>query len=298
MLYKEVERRIDVLIFRACLASSVWMARGFVVHGRVRINGVVVSHRSFHLDVTLRFLSEALMRIADSLEFSTLFCPSLRPSLCLARSFSSLSTSQHQVSNPNTRLQPGDIFSVDPSIIPMLSADEAKRAEKKIKKKEGERVKRLAGGVKKDAVASEVEGKEEAVAEGSGSEKVAAAETEEDGIESKGKESPEAINEQSKTSTESTPTTTPTPSAFFTLPPFAAPHIFIPAYLEVSFKTCTAVYVRHPTARVGYSEIPSPWDADGEVMSLGWEWFKWKGEYCFYDNSEAEEYERAWLKHG
>lgn len=80
------------------------------------------------------------------------------------------------------------------------------------------------------------------------------------------------------------PTTTSEPAsktsdkAYFTLPAYAAPHLFIPAYLEPNFKTCAAVYVRHPTARPGYSEIPSPYDADGEVMSLAWEWFKKKGQ--------------------
>jgi hypothetical protein len=66
--------------------------------------------------------------------------------------------------------------------------------------------------------------------------------------------------------------------AYFTLPAYASPHLFVPAYLEPNFKTCSAVYVRHPTARPGYSEIPSPYDADGEIMSLAWEWFKKKGE--------------------
>ncbi|KAG0697862.1 hypothetical protein DFH29DRAFT_878396 [Suillus ampliporus] len=34
-----------------------------------------------------------------------------------------------------------------------------------------------------------------------------------------------------------------------------------------------AIYVRHPTARSGYSEIPTPYDADGEVIRLAWEWY-------------------------
>jgi hypothetical protein len=59
----------------------------------------------------------------------------------------------------------------------------------------------------------------------------------------------------------------------FNLPAYASPFIFIPAYLEVSFPTCSAVYVRHPTARPGYSEIPTPYDADGEVVRLAWEWY-------------------------
>lgn len=59
----------------------------------------------------------------------------------------------------------------------------------------------------------------------------------------------------------------------FHLPDYAAPFIFVPAYLEVSFPTCSAVYLRHPTARPGYSEIPTPYDADGEVVRLAWEWY-------------------------
>lgn len=59
----------------------------------------------------------------------------------------------------------------------------------------------------------------------------------------------------------------------FHLPPYASPFLFVPAYIEPSFATCSAVYVRHPTARPGYSEVPSPWDADGEIMRFAWEWY-------------------------
>ena len=59
----------------------------------------------------------------------------------------------------------------------------------------------------------------------------------------------------------------------FNLPPYASPFIFIPAYIEVSFLTCSAVFVRRPTARYNYSEIPTPYEADGEIMRLTWEWY-------------------------
>lgn len=67
------------------------------------------------------------------------------------------------------------------------------------------------------------------------------------------------------------------PGLPFDLPDYSAPFLFIPAYLEVSFPTCSAIYVRHPTARPGLSEIPTPYDADGEVMRLGWEFYKGVG---------------------
>ncbi|KAJ7054077.1 hypothetical protein C8F01DRAFT_1259830 [Mycena amicta] len=59
----------------------------------------------------------------------------------------------------------------------------------------------------------------------------------------------------------------------FNLPFYASPWLFIPAYVEVSFPTCSAIYVRHPTARPQYSEIPTPYDADGEVIRAAWEWY-------------------------
>ena len=77
-------------------------------------------------------------------------------------------------------------------------------------------------------------------------------------------ESSSAITEGEGGSTSHTP---------FRLPDYATPFIFIPAYLEVSFQTCSTVYLRHPTARPGYSEIPTPYDADGEVIRLAWEWY-------------------------
>ncbi len=45
MLYREIERRLDVLVFRACFAESVWQARQMVVHRKVKVNGLVVSGR-------------------------------------------------------------------------------------------------------------------------------------------------------------------------------------------------------------------------------------------------------------
>lgn len=83
-----------------------------------------------------------------------------------------------------------------------------------------------------------------------------------------------ADKNQKKTNRSSLKTKKELPGRPFTVPDYAAPFLFVPAYLEVSFATCSAIYVRHPTARPGYSEIPTPYDADGEVMRLTWEFYK------------------------
>lgn len=46
---------------------------------------------------------------------------------------------------------------------------------------------------------------------------------------------------------------------------------FIPRYLEVNQKICTAVYLRHPVARPGLAEIPTPFST--ETMGLAFNWY-------------------------
>ena len=127
-------------------------------------------------------------------------------------------------------LLPGDLISVEPSSISTLRAPKSK-----------------AGASPDDAV-SEV-------------------------TEAESAESSEATSNASTTST-STPPAPPSGPAKkplpFELPEFASPFLFVPPYLEVSWPTCSAVYLRHPTAAPGISEVPSPYEADGEVMRLAW----------------------------
>jgi len=78
------------------------------------------------------------------------------------------------------------------------------------------------------------------------------------------KECSDDVNAQHPNKSELTP---------FHLPYYAAPWLFVPAYIEPNYATCSAVYVRHPTARPGYSEIPTPYDAHGEVIRFAWEWY-------------------------
>jgi len=43
LMVSEVERRIDVFIFRCCFVHSVYEARRLVIHGDVQLNGKKVS---------------------------------------------------------------------------------------------------------------------------------------------------------------------------------------------------------------------------------------------------------------
>ncbi|RFU24628.1 hypothetical protein B7463_g11721, partial [Scytalidium lignicola] len=45
---------------------------------------------------------------------------------------------------------------------------------------------------------------------------------------------------------------------------------FIPRYLEVNQSICSAVYLRHPVARPGLAEVPSPFPTDIQQLAYTW----------------------------
>ncbi|KAF8306092.1 alpha-L RNA-binding motif-containing protein [Clavulina sp. PMI_390] len=176
LMFMELERRLDVFLFRCCFAPSVYQSRQMVIHRNVRVNG----------------------------ELQT---------------------------NANFRLSPGDMVTVDPEAMIILNQPSA-------------------------------------------AQKTSSAASEDAATESAAAPEGEAVEEAS-TPSSPTPSTSskPTPKPTFEFPPYASPFLFLPAYIEANPATCSAVYVRHPTARPGYSEVPSPYDAGGEVMRFAWEWY-------------------------
>lgn len=51
---------------------------------------------------------------------------------------------------------------------------------------------------------------------------------------------------------------------------YMSPFAFIPRYLEVNQSICSAVYLRHPVARPGLSEVPSPFHAETQQLAFNW----------------------------
>jgi len=52
---------------------------------------------------------------------------------------------------------------------------------------------------------------------------------------------------------------------------YMSPFAFIPRYLEVNQNVCSAVYLRHPVARPGLAEVPSPFSS--ELLTLAFQWY-------------------------
>ncbi|GAA5835549.1 hypothetical protein JCM3766R1_006444 [Sporobolomyces carnicolor] len=178
MMFSEVEKRLDTVVFRCCFADSVYKARQMVIHGKVKLNG-------------------------------------------------------QKVTDANTKLQPGDLISVDPEAVSTLRRWRAK--------------------------------------------KPAAPKTDDASAEPSASEDDSTVSAESPVPPPPSSTSVAEKPLRFKLPDFAAPFLFIPPYIEPSFSTCSAVYLRHPTASPGVSEVPSPYEADGEVMRLAWEYYVARG---------------------
>ncbi len=54
-----------------------------------------------------------------------------------------------------------------------------------------------------------------------------------------------------------------------------APFAFVPRYLEVNQRICAAVYLRHPVARPGLAEVPTPFSPF--VSQLAYNWYLRRG---------------------
>lgn len=181
-----------------------------------------------------------------------------------------------------TLLNPGDLLSVEPNAIPMLSKDLARRADEQEAADLALNARRSATiDSEVDESATTTSAKDQAKAESEAHDVDTDISTEP--IVEASPETLSASNGKGKGKAEEKrekdqllPGVLP-----FNLPAFAAPFLFVPPYLEVSFTTCSAVYIRHPTItpasarqkqQVQYhTDIPSPYPATGDMYSLAWE---------------------------
>lgn len=56
LMFSEVERRIDTIVFRSCFAHSIYEARRLIIHGDVKLNGKKVCLGSFIIGLSKLFL--------------------------------------------------------------------------------------------------------------------------------------------------------------------------------------------------------------------------------------------------
>ncbi|CAH7670366.1 hypothetical protein BY996DRAFT_4584156 [Phakopsora pachyrhizi] len=237
LMFQEVERRLDVVVFRSCFADSIYEARRMVLHGAVKLNGL-------------------------------------------------------KCNAAWTRLHPGDLVTVNPRSIPMLNPGKTwpsnlgdpyvvgnKPKRKKISSATSSQDQKILEeeeeGLKQDsqAISASLEGSDKKN-DGDLKETIPEADEDEPTVLTEAFSTSEKPNDQQLESSDSK---LGDQNLTFTLPAYSSPFIFIPPYLEVSFRLCSTIFLRAPTSGLNYCEIPTPYDSDGEVMRLTWEWYTKQG---------------------
>lgn len=234
MTFAPMERRLDVSIFRALFASSARQARQFVVHGAVKVNG-------------------------KKMQF------------------------------PGYLLNPGDMFQVDPEMVMFATGASKSGKQRKAGRQKRQKAKTLRDKEPQEGVEAETKpeaGETPTDKEHKGAKAAKQTSQEKDGnaenaLEDSEKDSPDdATKSQQKTpklsekelqELEINPIDPTKPYATPWRPrSYMSAFAFIPRYLEVNQNVCAAVYLRHPVARPGFAEVPTPFPESLTTAAFAW----------------------------
>ncbi|BFZ57309.1 hypothetical protein PYCC9005_004360 [Savitreella phatthalungensis] len=167
-------------------------------------------------------------RRLDSVVFRALFASSAMQArqLCV---HGKVYLNGHRCKVPSTLLNPGDLVEVEPAAV----------------------MQSVSAPVRMNVV------EPAAAEEGAADAEAASARAAEDDGAAQAQEAAEAVGEGSKTAARRL-AWEKIGQESFRPKPYASAFAFVPQYLEVSFETCACVYLRHPVARPGQTEVPSP----------------------------------------
>ncbi|TGO67802.1 hypothetical protein BOTNAR_0035g00110 [Botryotinia narcissicola] len=303
MVYAPIERRLDTAIFRALFASSTRQARQFVVHGKVKVNGKKMPYPGyllnpgdmFQVDVERVLFATGAPKTADQIKSGRGLRRSLRAmndqkakNAAAKRekdAASKAETEGGEVATPtetpetkekeqkeNLRMEfrtlqeHADVLLTDSKNAP---SGKRKIALRKLKRE----IRAILSQLNRKSVADLTS------MLNSYTTKLAKSED----LETIASEAPAVINAEDAPDyqeklklaiqrarenpiDESKPYMTPWQPR-----PYMSAFAFIPRYLEVNQKICSAVYLRHPVARPGLSEVPSPFSM--ELLQLAHNWY-------------------------
>ncbi|KAJ3194657.1 hypothetical protein HK101_002246 [Irineochytrium annulatum] len=250
LAFAELERRVDVVVFRSHFASSIWQARMLVVGGNVMVNG---ERHALQCRYPARRLE-----LGDMVTVKPSVIPTLRPAKAVEEAEGGEGTSGEAT--------------------PEADGEGEKAGEKAGAEKAGAKTKKKAEGApdaenteKEDDAAAEKFVKGVSKSNGTDGAPDADGNKAEDSlgtadIAAADKKAPPKKKVNLEKYNAEHPQALP-----FTEVPFMSPWMFIPPYLEVSYNTCSAVLIRSPLPQPDHVEVPSPFPPD--VHALAFEWY-------------------------
>lgn len=295
MTFAPLERRLDSAIHRALFASSINQARQFCVHGFVKVNGKKMVYPSYALNPGDMFQVDP-----DRVLFATGATKGTleRRETRRYKKTQTANEAEDGEEEKNTEATPEAVSSSEP--IPEADARATLQAlmaktknllatEKTTASATRKRELRELTRLVRKTISSAAKN-ESPVLKGGASEQVEAL-MQKLGIQEEA--APESGDEAAQP-TESTEKRSMTPKQKRELEqvlaelaenpidaskPYATPwrpkdymsaFAFIPRYLEVHHKVCSAVYLRHPVARPGLAEVPTPFDLEMNGLAFNW----------------------------
>ncbi|KAI4910252.1 hypothetical protein J4E90_007685 [Alternaria incomplexa] len=300
MAYYPLERRLDTAIFRSLFASSVRQARQFVVHGLVKVNGKKMVYPGYALNPGDMFQVDP-----SSVMFAT-GAPKERSSTArrIAKEKAAARAAEREQNGGQTPKQPKqDDFVITPSTREEPTPTELKKQlqdlmeqvdgvlAEDVKAKDKQKFRSFRQSVKKaislwrtanpetistldtqfDFLKTQIA--ERAAATTSSSPKDASAA--EPLISEEDQARLRSAFEKLRLETEHTSAWNRRDARA----PYATPwrprdymsaFAFIPRYLEVNQNICAAVYLRHPVARQGLAEVPTPFHIETGQLAFNW----------------------------
>ncbi|OBT53780.1 hypothetical protein VE04_05118 [Pseudogymnoascus sp. 24MN13] len=295
MTYAPVERRLDTAVFRALFASSARQARQYVLHGGVKVNGKKMTYPGYLLNPGDMFQVEpdrVLFATGAPKEVEDVQATKAhRRRLAVAKAPREETTSEETSEEATPAVEPErDDAAVEKkqrkehkdNLQSRLARARAVLADKSAhspnaKKKQEIRafaaaVRRAIGGVNRtttedlDAQVAELVSKlslanlpkaKPAAAPTSGtvdpSLEAQVVATKESAVEKAPAADRQALAERRVRPR-----------------PYMSAFAFVPRYLEVNHNICAAVYLRHPVARPGVAEVPSPFSSKSSTLAYNW----------------------------
>ncbi|KAI4615361.1 uncharacterized protein J4E87_009254 [Alternaria ethzedia] len=300
MAYYPLERRLDTAIFRSLFASSVRQARQFVVHGLVKVNGKKMVYPGYALNPGDMFQVDP-----SSVMFAT-GAPKERSSTArrIAKEKAAARAAEREQNGGQTPKQPKqEDFVITPSTREEPTPTELKKQlqdlmeqvdgvlAEDVKAKDKQKFRSFRQSVKKaislwrtanpetistldtqfDFLKTQIA--ERAAATTPSSPKDASAA--EPLISEEDQARLRSAFEKLRLETEHTSAWNRRDARA----PYATPwrprdymsaFAFIPRYLEVNQNICAAVYLRHPVARQGLAEVPTPFHIETGQLAFNW----------------------------
>ncbi|KAJ9162285.1 Alpha-L RNA-binding motif-containing protein [Coniochaeta hoffmannii] len=298
MAFAPMERRLDIAVFRALFASSARQARQFCVHGAVKVNGKRMKYPGYLLNPgdmfqvdPERVLFATGAKKEPSAGASDAVEPAAEAPEAEASSESEAPASEAEPAADEVTTESADANSPSPEDAAKAEQKELKALRDRVKTflktsfgdlsaKQKQALRALAKDIK-TAMSKTRRGGDEV---DTLSTLFSQLEVETKPPKDSEKYDPDAVDDEGLTRSErerlsellaeeaENPYDPDKPYATPWRPrPFMAPFAFIPRYLEVNQKICSAVYLRHPVARRGKAEVPSPW---GEMVNeLAFNWY-------------------------